>query len=209
MVTLWLYLSFYGRGHILPDTGAVWWNIRKRKCTNLQFFFGSSWSHKIICCALKLSSELLKQSVAMKAIFKNTHKGEKKPRGKRWCRGGESKPNLMLLLIYLILTAQRLKKNMEWNRSSRGFFFFFATQLIYLFIPLPLLPSLPLTVFTARIDSEKTQLMDLLWSSTQHRASFDVLICVGFPSVNRQEALWTSSQNQRKSPTGLWKDLIA
>lgn len=36
----------------------------------------------IICCALKLSRELLKQTEAMKAIFKNTHKGGKSTQSK-------------------------------------------------------------------------------------------------------------------------------
>lgn len=40
---------------------------------------------EIIYCALKLSCELLKRSAAMKAIFKNTHKGQKQPEE----RGGE------------------------------------------------------------------------------------------------------------------------
>lgn len=36
----------------------------------------------VICCALKLSRELLKQTEAMEAIFKNTHKGGKSTQSK-------------------------------------------------------------------------------------------------------------------------------
>lgn len=114
---------------------------------------------EIIYWAFKLPCELLKQSVAMEAIFKNTHMGGGggAPRGKRWCREGESKPNLMLLLIYLILTAQRFKRNMEWK----------PLRSVHLFIHPS--PSLPLYVFKARIDSKKIQqLMDLC--TVQHSA---------------------------------------
>lgn len=98
----------------------------------------------------------------------------------------------MLLLIYLILTAQRSKRNMEWKLLPS---FFPPT---YLFIPLsrPLSPTLCIQGTTRQ--QENTATHRFLHSSTQHWASVDISIRVGFLCSNRQAALWMSSQKQAK-----------
>lgn len=103
----------------------------------------------------------------------------------------------MLLLIYLILTAQRSKRNMEW-KLLRSFFFPPLTQFTYLFIPLscPLSPTLCIQGTTRQ--QENTATHRFLHSSTQHWASIDVSIRVGLLCSNRQAALWMSSQKQEK-----------
>lgn len=124
----------------------------------------------IVCCTFKLLCKLLKRSEAIKANFKNIHKWEKHPEERDGGGGGESKANLVLL-IYLTLTAQRFKRNKDWNCSGT----FSATQLTYLFILL----ACPLHSRHIR-EQENTATHGSLHSSTQHRASFDVLIHVGF-----------------------------
>lgn len=140
-----LYWSFYSQVY----TFWHWCSVGKLQRRKLLLILNVL---KIIYCVLKLSSELLKPSVEMKSIFKNTHGGKKHPEERG--RGGGGKPNLVLLLIYLILTAQRFKRNMEWNFSSQ----FFCN---HLFIPPP--SSLLSHLVFARqcINSKKTQLMDL------------------------------------------------
>ena len=157
-----------------PDTGAVRGNTREGNTEMFSFVVPLVPDVlQIICCVLKnFQVNYWSRSVAMKATFKNTHKGGgEAPRGGGggggggggWGGGGGGggEPNLTLLLIYLILSAQRCERNMGWNCSSQ----FSATQFIYLFIPLPpppsLLPSLPLNISKTRIDSKKTQLTDL------------------------------------------------
>lgn len=148
-----------------------WCVVRKHQEKRKTYFFGSSQTE----CSqdhllhFKTSMWIIEAVCRNEGDFQKYTQGGggKAPKGKRWCRGGESKPNLTLLLIYLILTAQRFKRNMEWKPLRSVFLQ--PSSLIYSSF------SLPLYIFQARIDSKKIQqLIDLctVQHSTEQALAF-------------------------------------
>lgn len=86
MFTLWLYFLLFTVRVRLPDSPLVRFEQTSDQKTWKTSIISLAPLRPnvltIIYCALKLSCELLKHSEAMKAIFKNTHKGGKSTRSK-------------------------------------------------------------------------------------------------------------------------------
>lgn len=132
--------------------------------------------------------------------FQKHTRGGDAPRGKRWWRrGGESKPNLTLLLIYLILTAQKDLK------ATQDFYFL----LLLLQTTSNLSHLLCRLMHSRHVSTARTYSSSRGLGSVQHgtEQSLMFLIRVGFLFLwGGRLPLWI---RHREGRSGAWKDLSA